>query len=115
MGKETILDNKVFKDFLDYLDNATPEQLEEDWKQIEKLNKYGPLMGDLIREALEKNKEQDKFKCPEMHPLYVILDYSHYTYNPNIHIIPDGYGGFKIKPDYEVTTTSTSSLKPKEQ
>jgi len=64
---------------------------------------------------LKKNKEQDKFKCPEMHPLYVIPDYSHYAYNPNIHIIPDGYGGFKIDPGhYEVTTTSTTSLNPKE-
>ena len=72
MKKETIFDNKVFQDFLDYLDNATPEQLEEDWKQIEQLNKYGPLMGDLIKEALDKNKEQDTIKCPEMHPLYVI-------------------------------------------
>jgi len=53
-AKETIFDNKVFKDLLDYLTNATPEQLEEDWKQIEKLNEYGPLMGDLIKEALEK-------------------------------------------------------------
>lgn len=114
MEKETIFDNKVFRDFLDYLDNATSEQLEEDWKQIKQLNKYGPLMGDLIKEALDKNKEQDAIKCPEMHPLYINpISTSPYVYNPNIHIMPDGYGGFKIKPDYEVRTISTSSLKTK--
>lgn len=107
MGKETILDNKVFKDFLDYLDNATPEQLEEDWKQIEKLNKYGPLMGDLIREALEKNKEQDIIKSREC-GLWIFN--SNFPASP---IISDGYGGFKIKPDHEVTTISTSFLKTK--
>lgn len=117
MEKETIFDNKVFRDFLNYLDNATPEQLEEDLKQIEQYNKYGPLMGDLVKEALnklDKNKEQDTIKFPEMYPLMVYPN--PYTNNPNIHIVPDGHGGFKYKPDYTVTSTiSTSSLKPKEQ
>ena len=117
MEKETILDNKVFKDFLNYLDNATPEQLEEDWKQIEQLNKYGPLMGDLIKEALdklEKNKEQDTIKYPEMYPINPYNPYDHAPFIHPIYIIPDGYGGFKINPGhYEVTTTSTSSLDPK--
>lgn len=110
-AKETIFDNKVFKGLLDYLTNATPEQLEEDWKQIEQLNKYGPLMGDLIKEALEKNKEQDAIKFPGMYPFG---PHNPCDPLPLIHIVPDGYGGFKIDPGhYEVTTTSTSSLNPK--
>lgn len=114
MEKETIFNNKVFQDFLDYLDNATPEQLEEDWKQIEKLNKYGPLMGDLVKEALDKNKNQDPIKCPEMHPLMSTPNPG--TPTPLIYIVPDGCGGFKLSPDYQVgTTISTSSLDPKEQ
>lgn len=113
MEKETIFNNKVFQDFLDYLDNATPEQLEEDWKQIEQLNKYGPLMGDLIKEALDKldkNKEQDTIKFPGMYPFG---PHNPCDPIPLIHIVPDGYGGFKVSPEPSGTTISTLSIDPK--
>lgn len=35
----------------DYLDNASPEQLEKDWEELEQYNQYGPDMEELLEKA----------------------------------------------------------------
>ena len=32
----------------DYLDNTSPEQLEQDWKELEQYNQYGPKMEECL-------------------------------------------------------------------
>ena len=56
----------------DYLDNTSPEQLEQDWKELKKYNQYGPEMEDCLelgkQHCMEIMKEEelgiliDKFK-----------------------------------------------------
>lgn len=51
----------VFKGLLsqelkEHLDNATPEQLEEDWKELEKLSEVGPIADEYVKQCKEDNK-----------------------------------------------------------
>lgn len=34
--------SKLIQGLYDYLNNTSPEQLEKDWKELEKFNQYGP-------------------------------------------------------------------------
>lgn len=50
--------SKLIQGLQDYFDNTSPEQLEKDWKELEKFNQYGPD----IEECLELGKQH----CMEM-------------------------------------------------
>ena len=50
--------SKLIQDLQDYFDNTSPEQLEQDWKELEKFNQYGPN----IEECLKLGKQH----CVEM-------------------------------------------------
>ncbi|MCQ2351283.1 MAG: hypothetical protein MJ003_04840 [Paludibacteraceae bacterium] len=43
---------KVFEEILNYLSNASEEQLKKDWEEFKDLNDEGPLMGKLIEESI---------------------------------------------------------------
>ena len=34
--------SKLIQGLQDYFDNTSPEQIEQDWKELEKFNQYGP-------------------------------------------------------------------------
>lgn len=40
-----------------YLESATPEQLEEDWKELEPYNEIGPSAEEWMKYAEERLKE----------------------------------------------------------
>lgn len=46
--------SKLIQGLQDYFDNTSPEQLEKDWKDLEKFNQYGPD----IEECLELGKQK---------------------------------------------------------
>lgn len=48
----------ILQGLQDYLDNASPEQLEKDWEELEQYNQYGPDM----EECLELGRQH----CMEM-------------------------------------------------
>lgn len=50
--------SKLIQGLQDYFDNISPEQLEQDWEELEKYNQYGPDM----EECLELGKQH----CIEM-------------------------------------------------
>lgn len=50
--------SKLIQGLQDYLKNTSPEQLEQDWKELEKFNQYGPD----IEECLNLGKQH----CVEM-------------------------------------------------
>lgn len=50
--------SKLIQGLKDYLNNTSPEQLEQDWKELEKFNQYGPD----IEECLNLGKQH----CIEM-------------------------------------------------
>ena len=50
--------SKLIQGLQDYLDNASPEQLEKDWEELEQYNQYGPDM----EECLELGRQH----CMEM-------------------------------------------------
>ena len=50
--------SKLIQGLHDYLENTSPEQLEQDWKELEKFNQYGPD----IEECLKLGKQH----CVEM-------------------------------------------------
>ena len=45
--------SKLIHGLQDYFNNTSPEQLEKDWKELEKFNQYGPD----IEECLELGKQ----------------------------------------------------------
>lgn len=45
--------SKLIQALQDYLDNTSPEQLKQDWKELEKYNQYGPD----IEECLELRRQ----------------------------------------------------------
>ena len=51
--------HKILQKLDEYLDNATPEQLEKDWAELEKYNHDGPEMLDVLRFGVPK-KEIDE-------------------------------------------------------
>lgn len=48
----------------DYLDNTSPEQLEQDWKELKQYNQYGPTMKECLelgrQHCIETMREMDK-------------------------------------------------------
>lgn len=50
--------SKLIQGLYDYFDNTSPEQLEQDWKELEKFNQYGPD----IEECLNLGRQH----CMEM-------------------------------------------------
>lgn len=47
---------KVFEDMLKYLSTASKEQLREDWENLKEFNNYGPLMGEILEDAIRRNE-----------------------------------------------------------
>ncbi len=47
--KEKEQHSKLLQGLQDYLDNTSPEQLEQDWKELEKYNQYGPDMEECLK------------------------------------------------------------------
>ena len=45
---------KLLDELLEYLSNATPEQLEKDWEELEPLSHIGPEAEEFIRQRLGK-------------------------------------------------------------
>lgn len=45
--------SKLVKDFLNFLDTATPEQLEENWKYLEKYSNIGPNAKEFVNKQLK--------------------------------------------------------------
>lgn len=44
--------SKLVKELLNFLETATPEQLEENWKQLEKYSKVGPNVLEFVNKQL---------------------------------------------------------------
>ena len=55
---------KLIQGLQDYLDNTSPEQLEQDWKELEKFNQYGPDIEKCLnlgeQHCIEMMKEEDE-------------------------------------------------------
>ena len=55
--------SKLIQGLYDYLNNTSPEQLEQDWKELEKFNQYGPDIEKCLnlgkQHCLEMMKEED--------------------------------------------------------
>ena len=45
--------SKLVNSLLNFLENATPQQLEENWKQLEKYSNVGPNAMDYINKVLK--------------------------------------------------------------
>ena len=56
--------SKLIQDLYDYLNNTSPEQLEQDWKELEKFNQYGPDIEECLKlgkqHCVEMMKEEDE-------------------------------------------------------
>lgn len=56
--------SKLIQDLYDYFNNTSPEQLEQDWKELEKFNKYGPDIEECLnlgkQHCIEMMKEEDE-------------------------------------------------------
>ena len=56
--------SKLIQDLYDYLNNTSPEQLEQDWKELEKFNQYGPDIEECLnsgkQHCIEMMKEEDE-------------------------------------------------------
>lgn len=56
--------SKLIQGLQDYLENTSPEQLEQDWKELEKFNQYGPDVEECLnlgkQHCIEMMKEEDK-------------------------------------------------------
>lgn len=55
--------SKLIQGIHDYFDNTSPEQLEQDWKELEKFNQYGPDIEECLnlgeQHCIEMMKEED--------------------------------------------------------
>lgn len=55
--------SKLIQGLQDYFDNISPEQLEQDWKELEKFNQYGPDIEECLNlgklHCIEMMKEKD--------------------------------------------------------
>ena len=55
--------SKLIQGLQDYFDNTSPEQLEQDWKELEKFNQYGPDIEECLnlgkQHCIEMIKEED--------------------------------------------------------
>lgn len=45
--------SKLVKELLDFLESATPEQLDENWKQLEKYSNVGPNAIEFVNKQLK--------------------------------------------------------------
>lgn len=45
--------SKLVNSLLNFLENATPEQLEENWKHLEKYSNIGPNVIDYINKVIK--------------------------------------------------------------
>ena len=56
--------SKLIQGLQDYLYNTSPEQLEQDWKELEKFNQYGPDIEECLnlgeQHCIEMMKEEDE-------------------------------------------------------
>ena len=56
--------SKLIQGLQDYLENTSPEQLEQDWKELEKFNQYGPDIEECLnlgkQHCMEMMMEEDK-------------------------------------------------------
>ena len=56
--------SKLIQDLYDYFDNTSPEQLEQDWKELEKFNQYGLDIEECLnlgrQHCIEMMKEEDE-------------------------------------------------------
>ena len=56
--------SKLIQGLQDYLDNTSTEQLENDWKELEKFNQYGPDIEECLelgrQNCIETMKEMDR-------------------------------------------------------
>ena len=55
-------ESKCLQELKEYLDNATPEQLEEDWKEIEKFSKVGPIADEYVKQCKEEGVNLQKME-----------------------------------------------------
>ena len=55
--------SKLIQGLYDYLNNTSPKQLEQDWKELEKFNQYGPDIEECLnlgkQHCIEMMKEED--------------------------------------------------------
>ena len=55
--------SKLIQGLQNYLNNTSPEQLEQDWKELEKFNQYGPDIEECLnlgeQHCIEMMKEED--------------------------------------------------------
>ena len=56
--------SKLIQGLQNYFDNTSPEQLEQDWKELEKFNQYGPDIEECLnlgeQHCIEMMKEEDE-------------------------------------------------------
>ena len=56
--------SKLIQGLQDYFDNTSPEQLEQDWKELEKFNQYGPDIEECLslgkQHCIKMMKEEDE-------------------------------------------------------
>ena len=53
---KNIVMEKVFEDMMKYLSTASKKQLREDWENLKEFNNYGPLMGEMLEDAIRRNE-----------------------------------------------------------
>ena len=56
--------SKLIQGLQNYFDNTSPEQLEQDWKELEKFNQYGPDIEECLslgkQHCIKMMKEEDE-------------------------------------------------------
>lgn len=55
-GLQPYKESKCLQELKEYLDNATPEQLEEDWKALKKFSEVGPVVDEYVKQCKKDNK-----------------------------------------------------------
>lgn len=63
--------SKLIQGLQDYFDNTSPEQLEKDWKDLDKFNQYGPD----IEECLELGRQNCIKMMKEMDNIKVVMEF----------------------------------------
>lgn len=55
--------SKLIQDLQDYFDNTSPKRLEQDWKELEQFNQYGPDVEECLKlgrqHCIEMMKDED--------------------------------------------------------
>lgn len=97
-------ESTCLQELKEHLDNATPEQLEEDWKELEKFSEVGPIADEYIKQCKEfvKPYKEENIEEKGDEPKAPILS-NRYDYAEGKcgYVIPDGYEFDSIKHGFQ--------------